>query len=84
METFDIMLNCAIHIANKVIREDAYGHALEAERAQHRLHDLIEAQDDHDEFLVALARRLGRNRARAVEIQDDVVEIACRNSREFA
>ena len=71
-----IQLDCALHIANVVIREDAHNHAHDADRAHARLVALVDAQDDSDAFLVALARKLGKVRAAAVLIQPEVIALA--------
>lgn len=72
-----IKLSCAIHLANSVIRHANTGNAQEADRIQNRLADVVEAQPDI--FLLVLARKLGRSRARLVDIQDEVIEYAVRS-----
>jgi hypothetical protein len=41
-----------------------------------RLHALVDAQPDPDQFLILLARRLGRVRARGVAITEEVIALA--------
>jgi hypothetical protein len=60
-------------IANLVLRE---GDTPEGERAHTRLHALVDAQPDPDEFLINLARRLGRVGARSVNITEQVISLA--------
>ena len=75
--TCDVLIDCAFHIANTVIRHDAAGHAHDADRAFVRLAKLIDA-DPGDDLVIGLARKLGRTRALAVMIDPDVIELACR------
>lgn len=72
-----VLVECAFHIANTVIRHDAAGHAHDANRAHGRLTALIDA-DPGDDLVLGLARKLGRTRALAVMIDADVIELACR------
>lgn len=72
-----VKLSCAIHMANAVIRTANTGNAEEADRIQNRMADIVEAEPDI--FLLALARKLGRARARAVNIEDEVIEYAVRS-----
>jgi hypothetical protein len=48
------------------------------DRADRRLHSLIDAEVEPDQFLITLARRLGRVRvrARAVDITEEVTMLA--------
>ena len=75
---FAARLSCAIHIANLVIREEDANHNDDADRAQNRLADYVEAQPEGDVFLVALARKLGRKRAKRVNIDKQTIEVAAR------
>ncbi len=72
----NIKIDCALHIANMVIRADSKGHTGEGDRAHVRLHSLIDAENEPDQFLILLARRLGRVRARAVAITEEVISLA--------
>lgn len=74
----EIQLSCAIHMANNVIRLDERGNAVDADKAHARLTDFVDAHDDSDRLLVAVARRLGRKRALAVMITEEVVDLAAR------
>lgn len=80
MSAFDIKLSCAIHLANAVVRHDERGQVEDADRTQNRFADIVEAEGDV--FLLAVARKLGRKRAKAVAIEPEVVEIAARMPRE--
>lgn len=72
-----VKLSCAIHLANAVIRQANAGNAEEADRIQNRMADVVGEQDDI--FLLVLARKLGRSRARLVNIEDAVIEYAVRS-----
>ena len=61
-----------------VIREEDANHLDDADRAQNRLADFVAAQPEGDEFLLMLARKLGRKRAKRVNIEPEVIEIAAR------
>jgi hypothetical protein len=80
MLDLSVLTDCAFHIANVVIREDAKGNAPAADRAHARMTGIFDAldPDDSNTVVVALARRLGRVRATAVMIEPNVIEIACR------
>ena len=73
-----VKLSCAISLANAVIRNANAGKTEEADRIQNRMADLVEAEDQV--FLLVLARKLGRSRARLVDIQDEVIEYAVRSA----
>ena len=72
----NIQIDCALHIANLVIRQDRAGQNGDADRAHTRLHALIDAQPDPDQFLISVARRLGRDRARALAVTEEVIALA--------
>ncbi len=73
----NVMLDAALHISCTIIREDQRGNSHDAERAYTRLNDLIERQDDPDNFLLSLARKLGRERSRMIPLSEEVMECAC-------
>lgn len=78
MTDLAIMTECALHIANGVIRADQRGDREAADRAHIRFHELITNFDPDNSLLLAVTRRLGRVRAKAVAIEDEVIELACR------
>jgi hypothetical protein len=75
---FEIQLSCAIHMAKNVIRLDERGQHDDANAAYDRLTAFIDTNADSDRLLVAVARRLGRKRALAVMITEEVVDLAAR------
>jgi hypothetical protein len=77
MTDLSVLADCAFHIANTVIRHDAAGDVPAASRAHDRLAVLLETTPG-DDLILTLARRLGRNRALAVMIDPEVIELACR------
>ena len=73
----DILIECALHIANTVLREDAAGDARSADRAHVRLHQTIERADNPEAILLGVTRRLGRVRAGKLMIEQEVIDLAC-------
>ena len=59
--------------ANLVLRE---GQTPAGDRAHTWLDALVDAQLDPDQYLINLARRLGRARARSVLITEEVISLA--------
>lgn len=71
-------LSCAIHMAKNVIRLDERGQSDAANAAHDRFTSFVEAHAEQDRLVVAVARRLGRKRALAVMITEEVVDLAAR------
>jgi len=68
----------ALHIAKVELRERERGNHYDADRAHDRLVDTVEASRWPRTLLFGVARRLGRERALAVGIDRDTVELAVR------
>lgn len=65
-------------MAKNVIRLDERGQSDAADAAHARFVGFVENHEDHDRMVVAVARRLGRKRALAVMITEEVVDLAAR------